>query len=296
MLAAYWVDGKVMDFLRMSALNVRSLGGIFSEDLPTADYCLLPTPYSLLPVTIIARRHADADLAQFGAWRNPRGGIDVLRIIGGEQRGRKIEIPRGDVRPPTDRVRQAIFNMLRQLVPGRPAFDLFAGSGALGLEALSRGASRATFIESDARVTMTLRQNVKHLHYEDRCTVVVTDAFHWAQRFSGWPREPAIVLVAPPYAMFERRLADLQLLLAILIDRLPNDTAIALQAPQDFQRDSLPVGADWELRRYGQTQAVIGQTQKSGVAADTSIDAATDESDGGGDRTSSPTPDPSSSA
>jgi 16S rRNA (guanine966-N2)-methyltransferase len=186
----------------------------------------------------------------------------VLRIIGGEQRGRKIEVPSGGgVRPTTDRVRGAIFNVLRQLVPGRPAFDLFAGSGALGLEALSRGATRATFVESETRVASVLRANVRHLHLESRSTIVVADVFRWAERFAQWPQSPAVILIAPPYALFEQRLKLLQQLWTTLVERLPLDTAIAMQAPQDFERESLPAGADWELRRYGQTQLVIGQTQ-----------------------------------
>jgi 16S rRNA (guanine966-N2)-methyltransferase len=187
----------------------------------------------------------------------------VLRIIAGEQRGRKIEVPSGGgVRPTTDRVRGAIFNMLRQLVPGRPAFDLFAGSGALGLESLSRGAKCVTFVESDTRVAATLRENVKHLNYQSRATIVLADVFRWAERFANWPDQPAIILIAPPYALFERRLEPLQQLWTILVERLPEDSAIAMQAPQDFARDWLPAGADWEIRRYGQTQVVIGQTQK----------------------------------
>jgi 16S rRNA (guanine966-N2)-methyltransferase len=185
----------------------------------------------------------------------------VLRIIGGEQRGRKIEVPSAGVRPTTDRVRGAIFNVLRQLVPGRPAFDLFAGSGALGLESLSRGATHATFVESDSRVASILRSNVKHLNFESRSTIVVADVFRWADRFAQWPQSPAVILIAPPYALFEQRLKLLQQLWATLVERLPVDSAIAIQAPQDFQRDWLPAGADWELRRYGQNQAVIGQTQ-----------------------------------
>jgi 16S rRNA (guanine(966)-N(2))-methyltransferase RsmD len=185
----------------------------------------------------------------------------MLRIIGGEQRGRKIDVPAGgQVRPPTDRVRQAIFNLLRQLVPGRPAFDLFAGSGALGLEALSRGAAHATLVENDARVASTLRRNVAHLHYEHAATIVVADVYRWIDRSVVWPAGPAVVLIAPPYAHFERRRDDLERLWGLLVRDTPNDTAIVIQAPQDFERESLPDGADWELRRYGQTQVVIGQT------------------------------------
>ena len=187
----------------------------------------------------------------------------MLRIIGGEQRGRKIELPPGGVRPPTDRVREAIFNLLRLLVPGRPALDMFAGSGALGLESLSRGATHVTFVESEPRVAAILRRNVQHLHYEHCTTVAVADAFRWAERFSRWPREPAVVLIAPPYAYFESHLEPLQTLWATLVDRLPDDTAIVIQAPQNFRLELLPTGHDWEMRQYGSTQVVIGQTRNA---------------------------------
>ena len=198
----------------------------------------------------------------------------MLRIIGGEQRGRKIEVPSGrGVRPTTDRVREAVFNLLRLLIANRPVFDLFAGSGALGLEALSRGAGHATLVESDLRVAATLRRNVQHLHYEQRTTIVVADVFRWADRFSRWPDRPAIVLIAPPYVYFERRLQELQTLWTRLIERMPEDTAIVMQAPQDFRRELLPAGADWELRRYGQTQVVIGQTARANLPAPSSVDS-----------------------
>ena len=185
----------------------------------------------------------------------------MLRIIGGEQRGRKIEVPPGDtVRPTTDRVREAIFNLLRQLVPGRAVFDLFAGSGALGLEALSRGARHATLIENDRRVAAVLRRNVAHLQFADRTTIVTADVFRWVERGGGWSAQPAIVLIAPPYAYFEKRLGDLQTLWGTLVNQMPEDTAIVMQAPRDLDRSLLLPSQDWELRRYGDTQVVICQT------------------------------------
>jgi 16S rRNA (guanine966-N2)-methyltransferase len=187
----------------------------------------------------------------------------LLRIIGGEQRGRKIEVPRGGtVRPTTDRVREAIFNLLRQLITGRPGFDLFAGSGALGLEALSRGASHVTFVESDYRVVRLLSGNIRHLHYEERATLRTADVFRWAERFTAWPAEPAVVLIAPPYAYFENRITDLQALWSTLVRATAADTAIVMQAPRRFDASLLPAGQDWELRRYGETQVVICQTEK----------------------------------
>lgn len=185
----------------------------------------------------------------------------MLRIIGGEQRGRKIDVPDGlGVRPTTDRVREAIFNLLRRLIEKRPAFDLFAGSGALGLEALSRGAARAWFLESDRRVATVLEKNIRHLYYDDRATVVTADVFRWAERFARWPAEPAIVFIAPPYAYFRDRLPDLQTLWATLVAKTADDTAIVMQAPRRFEQGTMPPGADWELRRYGETTVVIGQT------------------------------------
>lgn len=152
--------------------------------------------------------------------------------------------------------------MLRQLVPGRPVFDLFAGSGALGLESLSRGALHATLVEAEPRVVATLRQNVAHLRYEHCTAIVVADVFRWSERFTRWPRQPAIVLVAPPYAYFKKRRRELAQLWDTLVREMPEDTAIVIQAPQDFTRDELPAGQDWELRRYGQTQVAICQTAK----------------------------------
>jgi 16S rRNA (guanine966-N2)-methyltransferase len=81
----------------------------------------------------------------------------VLRIIGGTWRGRKLRFPQGpDIRPTPDRVRETLFNWLGARVPGARCLDLFAGSGALGLEALSRGAAHVTFIESDPRAAREL--------------------------------------------------------------------------------------------------------------------------------------------
>ncbi len=196
----------------------------------------------------------------------------MLRIIGGEKRGRKLELPPGGgVRPTTDRAREAIFNMLRLLVPGRPVFDLFAGSGALGLESLSRGASQATFVESEPRVATVLRRNVSHVGYEHCCRIVTADVFRWVERVQNWPASPAIVLIAPPYAYFESRIEELQSLWKTLVDRLADDTAIVIQALQKFRIDLLPAGHDWEMRRYGQTQIVIGQTQKPNATETPSV-------------------------
>lgn len=117
----------------------------------------------------------------------------MLRIIGGERRGQRFGVP-GTARPTTDRVREAIFNILGQRLDGERVLDLFAGSGALGLEALSRGASHATFVESSARHAAMIRANAAKLGYQARANVVVV-------------RVEALV-EKPPAATYHTALAD----------------------------------------------------------------------------------------
>ena len=188
----------------------------------------------------------------------------MLRIVGGEQRGRRIQLlPGGTVRPTPQRVREALFNLLNRLVPGREVYDLFAGSGALGIESLSRGAATAVFVERDRRVAAVLRHNLRTLGYDKRATVAVCDAYHYVAVRQQWPAEPAVVLVAPPYAHFQRCFDKLYVLCETIIEKMPGNTAIAIQAPRQLDLAMLPAGPDWDLRRYGDTQLIVCQTLKN---------------------------------
>ncbi len=128
-----------------------------------------------------------------------------MRVVGGSLGGRRLETPRPDaVRPTSDRAREAIFNMLVSLQPldGAVVLDLFAGSGALGIEALSRGAAHVTFVDCDAAACRTITTNLTALGITERATVVRSDVLRFldAQRdsvdlafadppygFEGWP-------------------------------------------------------------------------------------------------------------
>ncbi len=120
----------------------------------------------------------------------------VLRIIGGTWRGRQLRFPPGaPIRPTPDRVRETLFNWLGARVHGAECLDVFAGSGALGLEALSRGAAQVTFIERDgaaARALRLLLQNWQAQHAE----VVRADALRY---LAGTPRPADIVFLDPPF-------------------------------------------------------------------------------------------------
>src|SRR5437016_3839088 len=115
----------------------------------------------------------------------PRSRSRGLRIVGGVHRGRRLAAPAGEtVRPTSDRAREALFNILSHgsfaagglPFAGRPVLDAFAGTGALGLEALSRGASAAAFIETGRDALVTLRRNIAALGEEDRAHIVAADA------------------------------------------------------------------------------------------------------------------------
>lgn len=131
-----------------------------------------------------------------------------MRVVAGELRGRHIEAPAGDVtRPTTDKVREAVFNALGSLdvLDGAVVVDLFAGSGALGIEALSRGASRCTFVENDRRALAVLRGNLAALALAERSNVVTLDLAREAVRVDGSLRLRELVVGAtllladPPY-------------------------------------------------------------------------------------------------
>lgn len=134
-----------------------------------------------------------------------------VRIVAGTARGRRIAAPPGrSTRPTSDRVREAVFNSLGSLgvVVDATVLDLFAGSGALGLEALSRGAAHATFVDHDPAALAVVRANVDALGFGDRCAVVRADALDHLARAD----EVDLALCDPPYAFdrWEQLLTELR--------------------------------------------------------------------------------------
>lgn len=122
-----------------------------------------------------------------------------MRIIAGEWRGRPLKAPEGDTtRPTADRTRETLFSMLNSRLgsfDGLTVADLFAGSGALGLEALSRGAASAIFVEQDAAALRALRANVANLRAQDRCDVRAASVLALGRAKAT----PDVILLDPPY-------------------------------------------------------------------------------------------------
>ncbi|MFP4252163.1 MAG: 16S rRNA (guanine(966)-N(2))-methyltransferase RsmD [Guyparkeria sp.] len=133
--------------------------------------------------------------------RNPARGEQV-RVIGGDWRSRRLRFPPArDLRPTPDRVRETLFNWLGQGLAGRRVLDLFAGSGVLGIEALSRGASWVGFVERSARVARALEENLAHLDAPpERFTVWAMNARHWwSSPPEGFEGPIDLVFLDPPF-------------------------------------------------------------------------------------------------
>lgn len=127
-----------------------------------------------------------------------------MRIAGGEFGGRTLFVPKSDaIRPTQDRVREALFSIIQGEVRGVAFLDLFAGTGAVGLEALSRGAASATFVESSSRHLEALRRNIDAMAKAARTEVVRADAYRYVSSYLGPGFD--IAFADPPYALGEER-------------------------------------------------------------------------------------------
>lgn len=172
----------------------------------------------------------------------------VLRIIGGTWRSRKIHFPDNEaLRPTPDRVRETLFNWLMPIMQGARCLDLFAGSGVLGLEALSRGASKAVFVESHRPSMTALQQNCKTLG-ADNAAFFQGDAL---QFLNGSPQAFDIVFLDPPYA------SPLLAKSAQMLQQngwLAEHGYVYVEHAQDFDVSTLPPA--WQLHRQKQAGQV----------------------------------------
>ena len=131
-----------------------------------------------------------------------RGADHRLRVIGGRLSGRRFRVPRGGVRPTSDRVRESLFSRLGEL-EGVRVLDLYAGSGALGIEAISRGAVEATFVEREALALGVLRENLAALGVDSISAIEAGDVPAVVRRLGRAKERFDLVLIDPPYASEE---------------------------------------------------------------------------------------------
>jgi 16S rRNA (guanine966-N2)-methyltransferase len=173
-----------------------------------------------------------------------------LRVGGGEARGRRLKAPKG-IRPTQGMVKAAIFNIVGSGIEGAHVLDLFAGSGAIGIEALSRGAAEVTFVDKEPRGLAILRQNLEALELKERARVVRGDVVRWLESSPDEVESAGVVFLDPPYE-------DVVLDRALLaLDRALTDAVVVAE---HSRRQSLPHLSRLRVdrqRRYGDTMVTV---------------------------------------
>jgi 16S rRNA (guanine(966)-N(2))-methyltransferase RsmD len=174
-----------------------------------------------------------------------------LRIVAGTLRGRKLTCSvNPKLRPAPQMVREALFSILGNAVPERPFFDLFAGTGAIGLEALSRGATEVTLVERDFRVAAEIERHASDFGVADQVKVLRADVYRWAERWSG-AALPVNLFLGPPYPDLERQSDELLELVECLDRKLASESVLVVQAEESPGLVKLQAALPWDLRRYG---------------------------------------------
>jgi len=177
---------------------------------------------------------------------NKRKAQTGVRIIGGTLKRSKIDVlDRDGLRPTPDRVRETLFNWLMPAIPGATVIDCFAGSGVLGLEALSRGASRCTFFEKDGAVAKQLQQNLARFQLNPQATVNCADVFQAPKELF---KEADIIFADPP---FHQGMS--QDFLTWIRDKVQPDSRLIIECERDQDLDlqgfevirELKAGIDW---------------------------------------------------
>jgi 16S rRNA (guanine(966)-N(2))-methyltransferase RsmD len=180
-----------------------------------------------------------------------------IRIVAGNLRGRKVTCdvhPR--MRPTPQMVREALFSILGDAVPGRPFFDVFAGTGVIGLEALSRGASNVTFVERNFRLTDAIDKNLREFGVADQARVARSDVYRWIEHWQP-PAEAVTVFISPPFADFERRPVELRTVISELRQRPAPGSVVVLQAEESEFLDSLQGRNEADERKYGRNRLLF---------------------------------------
>jgi 16S rRNA (guanine966-N2)-methyltransferase len=178
-----------------------------------------------------------------------------LRIIAGEFRGRRLLTPKGrNIRPTSDRVREAVFSVIASRVTGSQVLDLFAGTGALGLEALSRGATHAVFVDHDVEAVHLIEENIRLCGVQDRVVVIRRPILPSLATLAAQRSDPGwfdLVFLDPPYGRNE---------VPLVLERLTELRMISLSAmaiAEHHRHDAIPIQCGgWQKikeRRYGDT-------------------------------------------
>ncbi len=188
-----------------------------------------------------------------------------IRIVAGELRGRKITCTvTKELRPTPQMVREAFFSILGNAIPGRAFIDIFSGTGVVGIEALSRGASQSTLIERDVELAANIDKHIRAFELMRSAKLFRTDAYRWVAAWRA-PLEPVNIFISPPFVDLKNRPEEMLNMLKTLQEKVAEDSVIVVQTERDSPLDGAEMLSDWELRRYGRNELRIWQRMPAGI-------------------------------
>lgn len=203
---------------------------------------------------------------------SPRGTPAGVRIIGGTLGGRNLHYS-GDLRtrPMKDRLREAIFNLVGPRIKGMQAIDLFSGTGALGIEAVSRGATKAVLIERHFPTVRLIQQSIEDLGLEPKVTAIATDTFYWVEQgletdLPLTANAPWLVFCSPPYDLYQTEAGPIESMLQQIGELAPRESILVVESDDRYDHQQLPWAGSWDIRSY--PPAVVGMWIKPGGDAE----------------------------
>ncbi|HXD84963.1 MAG TPA: RsmD family RNA methyltransferase [Urbifossiella sp.] len=181
-----------------------------------------------------------------------------IRIVAGSLRGRKLTcVVHAGMRPTPQMVREALFSILGNAVPDRVFYDVFAGTGVVGLEAISRGASSARFIEADAKQAGLIQKYANEFDVGDQCQVLRADSYRWAERWIPAAGVPVNLFLSPPFPDLSQKADEFLKLVRDLLAKAPTESVLTIQAEEGFPLEKLPDRDKWDVRHYGRNMLLF---------------------------------------
>ncbi len=184
-----------------------------------------------------------------------------IRIVAGDLRGRKVVCNHSEtLRPTPQMVREAFFSILGNAIPDRVFVDIFAGTGVVGIESLSRDAKQALFIERDLQLAQGIERHLREFDLTRRAKLYRTDAYRWVAAWQP-PDEPVNVFLSPPFVDLKDRPDEFVKAVAALQDKVALESVIVVQSERGSPIEGVPQFADWEERHYGRNVLLIWQKE-----------------------------------
>ena len=176
-------------------------------------------------------------------------------------------------------VRAALFSILGNAVPNRIFFDVYAGTGVVGLEAISRGASRATFIERDAKQATLIQKYADQFHVADKTQIIRADANRWAERWVPPFGGPVNIFLSPPFPDLHPEKVDAFLKIVWELNaKMPPESVLVLQVEDTFPMETLGDLTEWDIRDYGRNILMIRVKEESVSTSSSTSQAAESDS------------------